>query len=263
MRSFRRKKRQVPVSFFAFQDIITALAGSMLIIVLILAYGKSRTAAFSGKSMGSRSEYSSLQQKILLKTEELKFKRAMLAQQQLRLNNHGREAVEQRTQMLKKSTRQLREQQRDLRQELQLWSKRVARQQNILSATAPELLKGIDELDALRQQLRHRQHLLKIVKADSKQIFLLDCRRNCWRWSDNTVKNQLLGKNDPTPATALAEVTARLSSVPPQEARLILAVRPSAGNFAQALKNHLQRRFPALEIVYEPLIWEDTGGFTL
>ena len=86
MRSLRRKSRQVPVSFFALQDIITALAGSMLIIVLIIAYGKSRTANNPGKAMGSRSEYTQLQQKITLQSEELKFKQTMLQQQQNRRN---------------------------------------------------------------------------------------------------------------------------------------------------------------------------------
>ena len=45
MKIYRRKHRLVPVSFFAFQDIITALAGCMLIFVLALAAAKNRSAA--------------------------------------------------------------------------------------------------------------------------------------------------------------------------------------------------------------------------
>ena len=263
MRSLRRKSRQVPVSFFAFQDIITALAGSMLIIVLIIAYGKSRAAANSGKAMGSRSEYIQLQQKITLLNEELKFKQTMLQQQHNRLNTSVGEAAEQRIRQLKSSTRQIRQHRQDLQKELQSLQSRAAAQRELLQKVDPQLLKGIEELESLQQQLRSRQYMLKVINPDNKHIFLLDCARSRWSFSDVNNPVQLLGKADPTPAAALAEVTARLRSVPQQQARLILAVRPSAGNFAQALKEHLQANFPEMEIIYEPLIWENAGGFVL
>ena len=263
MRSLRRKNRQVPVSFFAFQDIITALAGSMLIIVLIIAYGKSRTANNPGKAMGSRSEYTQLQQKITLQSEELKFKQTMLQQQQNRRNSRDGEAAAQRIQKLKSSTRQLRQHRQEQQNELQSLQRRTAAQYELLKKVDPQLLKGVEELESLQQQLRSRQYMLKVINPDNKHIFLLDCARSRWSFSDINNPVRLLGKADPTPATALAELTAHLRSVPQQKARLILAVRPSAGNFAQALKEHLQTNFPELEIIYEPLIWENAGGFVL
>ena len=134
---------------------------------------------------------------------------------------------------------------------------------NYMLLFLPQRLKGVEELESLQQQLRSRQYMLKVINPDNKHIFLLDCARSRWSFSDINNPVRLLGKADPTPATALAELTAHLRSVPQQKARLILAVRPSAGNFAQALKEHLQTNFPELEIIYEPLIWENAGGFVL
>ena len=140
------------------------------------------------------------------------------------------------------------------------------RQQKILSSSDPALKKLLEsavEVEQIKQQLRHKQYLLKIVPPDRKQTFLLECSRNCWLWSDHANRAVQLGKNDPTPTTALTELRQKLRAVVPEQSRLIIAIRPSAGGFAQALKDQLKEDFPATEIICEPLIWENAGGFTL
>ena len=267
MRSLRRKNRQVPVSFFAFQDIITALAGSMLIIVLVIAYGKSRAANTPGAATGSRSEYNQLQQKVLLQTQELEFKRALLQQQRQKQTTLRRsEALEQQQQKIKINLRQVQKSQQQLQKEYQLWLQKNSEQQKILSSSDPALKKLLEsavEVEQIKRQLRHKQYLLKIVPPDRKQTFLLECSRNCWLWSDHANRAIQLGKNDPTPTTALTELRQKLRAVVPEQSRLIIAIRPTAGGFAQALKDQLKEAFPAMEIICEPLIWENAGGFTL
>ena len=66
MKFRRRKTGQLPVSFFAFQDIITALAGVILILVLLTLYQKSRAvpAPADGENGIPQWQYQALQQKI-------------------------------------------------------------------------------------------------------------------------------------------------------------------------------------------------------
>ena len=67
MSRIRSKKHILPVSFFAFQDIITSLAGALLIIVLIIACKKnSPTPAVGSSPQVSRSDYEKLQNAINL-----------------------------------------------------------------------------------------------------------------------------------------------------------------------------------------------------
>ena len=121
----RRKKQQLPVSFFAFQDIITALAGTLLIIVLVIAYGKSRTDGdLSTSSAGSSSDYANLQQLIELRKVELAAARNNLAGlQQRRRQSQEDLRIRQYNQQLEQSFQQysvLLEQQQQQLQTLQL-----------------------------------------------------------------------------------------------------------------------------------------------
>ena len=66
MNSFRKKHRPVPVSFFAFQDIITALAGCMLIFVLSSIAAKTNSASVEDGGLIDSKEYDLLQNQIKL-----------------------------------------------------------------------------------------------------------------------------------------------------------------------------------------------------
>ena len=66
MNIFRKKHRPVPVSFFAFQDIITALAGCMLIFVLALIAAKANSSSVENGGLIDSKEYDLLQNQIKL-----------------------------------------------------------------------------------------------------------------------------------------------------------------------------------------------------
>ena len=108
MKKRRWKAQTLPVSFFAFQDIITALAGCMLIFVLALAAAKSRAGNDSSGGMIDRSEYDLLQNKFKLNSSLLRAEEKKIAALRLKLDRekHNLQSVERRKQ-LQDSSRKL------------------------------------------------------------------------------------------------------------------------------------------------------------
>lgn len=267
MRSLRRKKGQVPVSFFAFQDIITALAGSMLLIVLLIAYGKSRTASDgSAPARGSRALYHELQQKIAMQEKSLELKKAALEHQHALSRNQKNHATLKQQQLeLERSNRELDIFYHRQQSEQQKWQQKLSTLQHDLQVDSPvkqKLLQLAGEIEKLRQDNLHKQYLLKIIPADNKKYLLLECGSGGWFWSDGVQKIRL-GSSDPSPATAMNEIKTFLRRYAPETVRLIIAVRPSAGGYAQALKDQLRADFPTMEIISEPLVRDHSGGISL
>ena len=81
MKRHRRKSGKLPVSFFAFQDIITALAGVILILVLLTLYQKSRAIPApedQSDEAVSLSQYQALQQQIQQSRNDLEYSHRQL-----------------------------------------------------------------------------------------------------------------------------------------------------------------------------------------
>ena len=267
MSFFRRRPLRQAVSFFAFQDIITALAGALLIIVLALAWQKShrpKSAANAAVSGPGRAEYEQLQVQIKLLESELSARTAALkAQRQEFAQNNGASSrskqLAEELQKLEKVIRQRKILREDLRRETTLLQKLQAnsteqeKQYQRLAAAAGELQKSLQD-----RQLR------KKLAALPRRSAILDCSRTRWLWSDAPGQWQLLGSAPGSiPALdAAAELEKRLST-PPRLDCLIIAVRPSAGAFAGALKEQLRWKFPRINIISEPLLSENSGGLEL
>ena len=265
MKIYRRKHRLVPVSFFAFQDIITALAGCMLIFVLALAAAKNRSAADKAEEKTApRSEYEQLQSNIklkraMLKTEEQKtailreqIERSELNEQNIELNkrlkNSGRKLEKiagERAHKLEK-----------MQQQLSILKK----QNEQLMLANKELAELIEQSDSLEKQYLNQRRKLHIANGSNRNNIVLTISRSSWLYQAKAGTQALHIGNA---ANAFPQLKNQLSGLDLPRTRLIIAVRPSAGGFAGTLKNSLQKTFPALEIVAEPLAHETLGGLDL
>lgn len=266
MRRKRIKKRQLPVSFFAFQDIITALAGALLIIVLVTAYGRSRPGA-PEESMVSRSEYELLQQKLQLQSDLLSARQQEL--KQLRKEQKlSRKAVQksQQENLYKNASGKVNKSLAEwelLYRKLSAEQEKLTREINRADPAMRDLLAQAEALESLQQELKHKQNSFLLESGGERKLVVLDCARGKWLWSDPQDKNIRLGADDLSPQMALNELRDRLKQFDPLKVKLLIAVRPSAGAFAQALKELLQREFPGMQIICEPLASETAGGFEL
>ena len=267
MKLFRRKKRQLPVSFFAFQDIITALAGSLLIIVLAAAYCKSRPAGEINSVEGTADEFEANQLQIVQLEQQIKL-------QQFKLNTlleqyKASDQAQEQQQLLRKqelAALELRRQLGDLQQikknYLQKLSSLDAEIKNADSKTL-KLLAQAEENARLEQQLIERKQTQLFRSKDDKQPLLLECSQNGWFWSSKNTARYQLGADDPTRQQALNELRKLLKNYDPEKHLLVIAVRPSAGNMIQPLRMLLLREYPQWKIICEPLEFENIGGVKL
>ena len=97
----------------------------------------------------------------------------------------------------------------------------------------------------------------QIKSAAGKKVLLLELARKKWQFSAAGKKLSF------APACAMQLVIEELKKFPPDKVHLVIAVRPSAGTFAEGAKSHLQQNFPAMEITAEPLMSENFGALTL
>ncbi|MBE6402639.1 MAG: hypothetical protein E7039_02810 [Lentisphaerae bacterium] len=264
MKSYRRKRRPVPVSFFAFQDIITALAGCMLIFVLALAAAKSRAGNDSSGGMIDRSEYDLLQNKFKLNSSLLRAEEKKIAALRLKLDRekHNLQSVERRKQ-LQDSSRKLEKIAEEREKLLNSIQQKLAQQQKKNHALAGEkkvLASLIQQATELEEQYNAQHRKLLFADNSRKQNIILTVSRNTWHLQTRSGQvPELLGNSVTSPEKLLK----KLRSFNPGSIRLVIAVRPSAGGFIEQLKNKLQQNFPQLETVAEPLSHETSGGVEL
>ncbi len=265
MSIYRRKHRPVPVSFFAFQDIITALAGSMLIFVLSLAVAKYHfNGNDSNENMLDRKEYDILQNRLSLNKSLLLKEERKIAdlRKEFDRSKHNEKvlAVNQRLEIsgkrLEKIAGERSRMLQDMQQELALLKQR----NQALAAKNPELAELIKQ--AFELEKRYADQYKKLLFADnmSKQNIVLSVSRNSW-----TIRlpgsKEIVQLGDST--RALPRLLEKLRKFNSASTRLIMGVRPSAGGFAEPLQRELKRAFPAMETVAEPLAHETLGGLTL
>lgn len=247
----------LPVSFFAFQDIITALAGVILILVLLTLYQKSRMrpAAADKNNAVPLKQYQSLQQKIA-------FSKTRLAATGRRLDDLRKnfQADRQQQENLRRS-RELTAALPEMEKLIQKRKKQLAILQKEQAALQQQLSKYSDnDLQKLRESFycQLNNNLTYQVKSTGgKEVLLLTLARRDWQFTAGGRKISYL------PAEAMNLLIEELKKYSPGKVHLLIAVRPSAGAFAESVKNHLQQQFPAMEITAEPLMSEKFGGLTL
>ena len=271
MRFFRHRHRHPGgMSLLAFQDIITALAGAILIIVLASMYCRNQNSSSALTGAENRDltrQFEQLQQQLTLTRSQLNE-----TQQQLReLREHQQTARQQQTalkqtellqhqtaimlQTVNQRTGELHALQRSVEQlNQQITSANVQQQKYLqLQLKRLDLQKKLEDLRLRRQ----------IAADQNGRTVLLDCRRGRWIWSSRNGEQHLLGSADVSPGTAWRELQELLKHLPQPNSQLIIAVRPSAGGFAEALKKSLHRKFPHLKIILEPMFSEKSGGLQL
>ena len=263
MRYRPARRRQVPVSFLAFQDIITALAGTLLLIVLLTGLYKS-TATPGGEvhAAGSAAEYSALTRLAGLKRAQLAAERKKLEQLRREFDQQARAAArlaeaEQLGNAIRKMEHIAGERQKmleKLQSDLYKLQKSTPR-----SAEAVQMLDRLEKYRRLSAQWQHRQLEYSLQGIGNKENILLDCSRNRFLVLRQNRSPQDLG----AAYNALDKVKNILIRHDPAATRLIIGVRPSAGTFAQALQKALKTQFPKLEIISEPLASETSGGLRL
>ncbi len=268
MGNARRRKKLLPVSFFAFQDIVTALAGSLLIIVLLMVINKyNHVSGDRPETAASGTEYRALQNRITYLEKQLKSRRKEIAGLRERFDYQQQTLRQQEQELLfRQQTLNLHNEMTRRRQlQLQMLND-VSRLESQLQRVSPEIKKmltTVQTIEDAQKQLANAQLQFKLMDSNHKNTVLLDCARSRWRWSDSQQHNIELGQDGASPQQALDDLRRRLSSLPHTENRLVIAVRPSAGGFAQALKDQLRKDFPGLEIVALPMRSDNIGGIRL
>ena len=117
-----------------------------------------------------------------------------------------------------------------------------------------------DDLQKLRERFycQLNNNLTYQVKSTGgKEVLLLTIASREWQFTAGGKKIAY------APAEAMNLLIEELKKFPSGKVHLLIAVRPSAGDFAESVKNHLQQQFPAMEITAEPLMSEKFGGLTL
>lgn len=272
MKTFRRRPFRQAVSFFAFQDIITALAGSLLIIVLVSAWLKKNTSdAPPGTAGASYRSYRQLTDQIAQINRRINWQRSQLAELRSRQQQHTRQNQQQKLQhhhrfQLAELEKVINERQQ-LQQQLQQEIAQLEQAAAPIGEQQKKYLQLAAEVQRLRQELNDRQLRRKLSVA-GRRTAILDCARYAWRWSDTPQVWQLLGQahadRPPLPAVeGYRELRQKLQNTTPAIEQLVIAVRPSGGMFAEALKADLHQHFPKLKILMEPLFSENAGGLEL
>ena len=175
MNIFRKKHRPVPVSFFAFQDIITALAGCMLIFVLSSIAAKTNSASVEDGGLIDSKEYDLLQNQIKLNNSllakeeqaiavlEQEFDRSKLAEQTQKHNKNLALSRRKLEKVARERARLFDEIKRSLELEQKL--------NRTLAEKNPQLAALINQSDKLQQEYAMQQS--KLLFADSKKKNLI------------------------------------------------------------------------------------------
>lgn len=263
MRYRPARRRQVPMSFLAFQDIITALAGTLLLIVLLTGLHKSAAApGDEPHATGSAAEYSDLTRLAGLKRAQLESERKKLEQLRRDFDQQARAAArhaeaERLGNAIRKMDHIAGERQKmleKLQSDLHKLQKSTHR-----SAEAVQMLERLEKYRQLSEKWQNRQLEYSLQGIGNKENILLDCSRERFLLILRKAAPQDLG----AAYNALDKVKNILIRQDPAVTRLIIGVRPSAGVFAQALQKALKMQFPELEIISEPLASETSGGLRL
>ena len=265
MKIYRRKRRPVPVSFFAFQDIITALAGCMLIFVLALAAAKSRSGnGTSGDGMIDRTEYDLLQNKFKLNSSLLQEEEKKIAALRRKLDREKlQEQSAERQKQLKYSSKKLEIIAGERRKMLHDIQQKLAYQQTVNQTLAAEkkvLASLIQQALNLEKQYADKRRKLLFNDNQNKKNIILTVSREAWHLQTSSSQApELLGNS----VESMDKLLKKLRQFNSGTTRVIIAVRPSAGGFIEQLKNKLLYKFPGLETVAEPLSHETAGGVEL
>lgn len=229
-----------------------------MILVLLTLYQKSRMlpdAADKNNAVPLK-QYQSLQQKIAFSKTRLAGSRRQL--DELRKNF---QSDRQQQEYLRRS-RELTAALPEMAKIIQQRKKQLAILQKEQSALQQQFSKYSDnELKQLREKFIRNlnDNLTYQVKSSAgKDILLLTIARREWQFAAAGGR-----KISYQPVAAMNLLIKELKKYSPGKVHLLIAVRPSAGAFAEAVKNHLQQQFPAMEISSEPLISENFGGLTL
>ena len=263
MKRFFFRKREMPLSFLAFQDIITALAGTMLLLVLLIGLHKSHSANSStAPATASRQEYEELLRQTGIKRSNLARERQKLENLRKKFDEQAQAAADQmQSKRLAGSIRQMEQLIRQRQQMLQKLQKELQNLQKAPPCTPEEkkLLALLEKYHKSKLELHKVQLEYTLLASDRKENILLDCSRSCWVLSRRDRPPRVLG----AAYEAFPELLKYLRKHDPAASCLIISVRPSAGGFIQALKKSLKNEFPKLEIIAEPLVSESAGGLKL
>lgn len=263
MKRFFARKRQMPVSFLAFQDIITALAGTLLLLVLLIGLHKSQSAGSStAPATASQHEYQELLRQTEIKRTSLARERQKLEVLRKKFDEQTQVAAGQmQSKRLAGSIRRMDQLIRQRQQMQQKLQKELQALQKDLECTPEEkkFLALLEKYQQLKLELHKVQLEYTLQTPDRKENLLLDCSRSRWVLSRRDRPPRMLGAAH----DALPELLKYLRKHDPAASCLIIAVRPSAGFFVQALKKSLKTEFPKLEIIAEPLASESAGGLKL
>ena len=257
MKFRRRKTGQLPVSFFAFQDIITALAGVILILVLLTLYQKSRAvpAPAEGENNIPQWQYQALQQKIAASKSRLDSTHREL--DDLRKSFDAERTQQERLRRRRELTAALPEMDKLIQQRRQDLNKLQKQHDELQQQLAKYSGNNLAQLRKKFAQEFNAAETYQIKSAAGKKVLLLELARKKWQFSADGKKLSF------APTCAMQLVIEELKKFPPDKVHLVIAVRPSAGTFAEGAKSHLQQNFPAMEITAEPLMSENFGALTL
>ena len=233
-----------------------------------LIYGKQQQTATGDLPDTGRSEYDRLMRRIALKQQQKNTVSQAIQQLEERLKQQrSGEKLHKTSQQLAALTGEAAGAVKNMQREKDSLLQELSGITLELES-APESVKKRMQLferrRQLEQQLQDKENTFLLNNATDKKSLVLDCSRQRWIWSSHPGEKRVLGNSaDPTAESALAELLALLDKCDGPHSRLIVAVRPDAGGFVQALLEVLKIRYPELEISAEPLISESAGGIGL
>ncbi len=250
---FNRHRAMPPVSFFAFQDIITGVTGVMLILVLLLivhAWQNQSAGTVFAPPAGDRVAA----QIAVLEAEEHALLRELDRQQSAARIQSVRQSRRMRLAALDAAQSELTEKLVNLRRESAVLQTTLSRNGGAPPPEAREYLTLLNEEQILLEKFHDRRNRLEIDPARlEKPPLLLECRRSEWVLTRPGAAPQLLGKGAPTLTAALTELRTILTELGPEKYLLVIAVRPGAGDYIAMLTRSLRHDFPALELAVEAL----------
>lgn len=249
----RRPGNAPTVSFFAFQDIITGVAGVMLVLVLALT-GEAWLAARDAKHPLPVETSAADRRRALLAAEESRL-RGEVARLEAALRNAGaRRSRLETLAALRRAEEVLRSRSAELRRNL------------AEPAVAPEPLpppspaeleyrRLLAATDALAAQYRERSLRPEVPSEHhGRKVIALECDARLWHLTmpGEAARELGAGEDLPLPA-ARRELFAQLDRIDAGKHCLAVLVRPAAGAYVTMLLNALEERFPTLELTAEPL----------
>lgn len=269
MKRRRWKAQTVPVSFFAFQDIITALAGVLIITVLAVLCQRQFTLpdrTTDGMNAVPQKQYEYLQERVALQQKILQEKHRTLEQLRAGSGQYIRQQnILRRARLLEQKKQQLESAVSDYTARLQKVDSELAALEKKVKNADPQVREKLEKITQYRQLQKDyldKCNRLRINNVPDRKNIILDCSGDRWFWQSNEKKIDLCKAGIPG-VEALENLRRNLRQYAPESIRLIIAVRPSAGGFVNALKMRLKSDFPQLEVLLEPMLHDDLGGLEL